>query len=588
MNEKYKGYIEEAFVAPIRSVVIVDDDYPTLEEILGSSLVRASTGKEFSSEKSWWTNPAPIKQVVDEFGSKEKKYVLDIHDAQTLSTEDEIRGASHLHQTDLLILDYQLDPNNKENWVKSLNIARELMTNSHFNLVVVNTQKDLEGVFKNYLLGLLRPSMNDLTEAEEERLEAAYGAAAHIGDFADKLEAAVGFKQYTCYLQNPKVLRSISSAGGEFSRLAKLFEDAGLDQQHHKILARFALLEFEKRSFEKKLMCPFKIGPIRFQDTKDIKWIRSDRAFLTFSYKPDQKPLLDSLRAALCDWSPKPSRLVLAKMQADLEEGGVQMQDRALSDDHSSALWYADILSSDEKALKTKVDEVSKRHVDGILTQLLPSVRGFALRLTNDDKQSTDAENIERVRHRYGIDIGEESEEIKARLQHNVLACTQEPHGWHVQTGHVFNIKGELWVCVSPLCDTVPSQISASHCALQGNRLRFSALKLHPMKKNVLPDFVQSNRFVFFQDVKDVQVYSTAADASAMPDIGVFFAEDAGNLSAGMEFVVSRAEQDPATLNLQIIKYETKIVWHLRYEYALNLIHRLGSAVTRVGLDFSG
>ena len=93
---------------------------------------------------------------------------------------------------------------------------------------------------------------------------------------------------------------------------------------------------------------------------------------------------------------------------------------------------------------------------------------------------------------------------------------------------------------------------------------------------------------MFFQDVKDVQVYSTAADASAMPDIGVFFAEDAGNLSAGMEFVVSRAEQDPATLNLQIIKYETKIVWHLRYEYALNLIHRLGSAVTRVGLDFSG
>ena len=588
MNEQYKGYIEEAFVAPIRSVVIVDDDYPTLEEVLGSSLARACTGKEFSSEKSWWTNPAPIKRVVDEFRSEEKKYILDIHDAQALSAEDEIQGASRLHQTDLLILDYQLDPNNKENWIKSLNIVRELMKNSHFNLVVVNTQQGLEEVFENYLLGLLRPSMNDLTEEEKDRLETAYEAAVNVGDFAKKLETAVGFKQYTCYLQNPKVLRNISSAGGQFSRLAKLFEDAGLDQQHHRILALSALLQFEKRSLEKRLMCPFNIGSIRFQDTNDIKWIRSDKVFLTFSYKPDQKPLLDSLRAALNDWSPKPSRLVLAKMQADLEESGVQMQDRALSDDHSSALWYADILNSDDKALKTKVDEVSKRHVDGILTQLLPSVRDFALRLTNDDKQSTNAENIERVRHRYGIDIGNQLEQIKACLQHNVLACTQEPHGWHVQTGHVFNINGELWVCVSPLCDTVPSQISASQCTLQGNRLRFSALKLHRMRKNALPDSVQSNRFVFFQDVEDVQVYSIAADASAMPDIGVFFAENAGNLSADMEFVVSRAEQDPATLNLKIVSHETKIVEHLRYEYALNLIHRLGSAVTRVGLDFSG
>jgi len=588
MSEQYKGFVEEAFVAPIRSVVIVDDDYPTLEEILECSLARKNDGAEFSSRKSWWTNPEPIKRVVEEFRSDEKKYILDIHDAQTLSAEEEIKGASHLHQTDLLILDYQLDPQNGDNWLRSLNIARELMKNSHFNLVVVNTQQPLDIVFQNYLLGLLTPSLKDLTEEEEQRLDAAYEAVSGIENFAEKLESAVGFNQYTRYLQEPKIIRNISEARGEFSRLAKVFADADLDKKHHKILTLSALLEFERKSIEQNLMCPTDLGPVQFKNSDEIKWVRSDKVFLTFSFKPQGKPLLESLRIALNDWAPKPSRLILTKMQADLEESGVQMQDEALIDNHSSALWYADILNSDEKARKTKVDEISKRHVDGILAQLLPNVREFALRLASSDKQQTEQENQALVKHRYGIDIGEEAEQKKARLRHNIIACTQEPHGWHVQTGHVFSVNDELWVCVSPLCDTVPSQISASQSKLQGNRLRFNALKLHPAKKDVLPKDVQSNRYVFFGEGENVGVYSIAADASAMPDVGVFFAENAGVLSDGMKFTVSRAELSPGSNELTILSHTTEIIGHLRYEYALNLIHRLGSSVTRVGLDFTG
>jgi hypothetical protein len=35
-------------------------------------------------------------------------------------------------------------------------------------------------------------------------------------------------------------------------------------------------------------------------------------------------------------------------------------------------------------------------------------------------------------------------------------------------------------------------------------------------------------------------------------------------------------------------KYQAQVVAQLRYEYALNLMQRLGTSMTRVGLDFVG
>ena len=42
----------------------------------------------------------------------------------------------------------------------------------------------------------------------------------------------------------------------------------------------------------------------------------------------------------------------------------------------------------------------------------------------------------------------------------------------------------------------------------------------------------------------------------------------------------------PSPLEMNIISVEAKIVAELRYEYALNLLGRLGVSKSRVGLDF--
>ena len=44
-NEHYAEFISEAFIKPIRSVLIIDDDYPTLDEILDLEIAHESEGR---------------------------------------------------------------------------------------------------------------------------------------------------------------------------------------------------------------------------------------------------------------------------------------------------------------------------------------------------------------------------------------------------------------------------------------------------------------------------------------------------------------------------------------------------------------
>ena len=587
MDEYYQKCIEQAFIDPIRSVVIVDDDYPTAMEVLDARLGEIAK-QAVPSQKSWLTEPQPIKDVINEFRDGSRSFILDIHDAQTMTKDDEIEGAAHLHQTDLLILDYELDRDKEGDFSLSLRVAKRLMSNAHFNLIVVNTNNDLGTVFQNFLLGLLHPNCEPLSDAEEKTVEEAYSKMEVVESFDEKLRDRFGFSQYISVLSDARAsMKDLMDGAGLFANAKTLFEKAQLHRKYWKLMARSALFSYQKECVTKKKMCETDLNIKGFSNGNEIKWIRSDRAFIAFSYKPKAKKLLDCLQSALEDWKPKPSRLVLTKMLAEIDEHGVEMQDDALQDDHSSALWYEGILDADDNQRKTKVNETVQRHVDGVLARLLPEVQKF----TNDlavSEVGTGTASIEVIKSHYGIDLSNDEKRKSAELSHNALVCSQEKRGWHIQTGHIFELAGSLWVCVSPLCDTVPKQIPATQRELQGDRLRFNALKLHKKPKNKLPEKVQSNRYVFLKSDDCIDVYSITESSDSMPELGVFFADNEGVFRDDMEFSILRAEENSKSKKLFVQSYDTKIIAHLRYEYALNLIHRLGGALTRVGLDFAG
>ncbi|NKX67025.1 hypothetical protein HEP89_23160 [Labrenzia sp. 5N] len=595
MSEAFETFIEAAFIEPIRSVVIVDDDYPTIEEVLNS--VSRPEGEGLSQpegepvqaerQKDWRKNPQQVMKVVSEFRSKEKKYILDIHDAQNLTDDDEVEGAAHLHQTDLLVLDYQLDPENTEDHTRSLRIARKLFASDHFNLIIVNTNKDLDEVFETFLIGLLEKNcLPALPPKAAKNVEEAYENVDIPDSFSDGLEKAVGFRQFSSVVQDSKNICRVMSGRSEFANLKKLFEDIKLPKKYWLSMAMSAVLAYQDKIADQ--LSDRGCGVSSFRDAGEVKWIRSDRGFITFSDKKANKPLLEALRAALSDWKPRPSRLLLAKMSADLENQGVEMQDRALADNHSSALWFKELLLSSEVERKSTIDRTVRRHIEAMMAEVLPGVRAFAETLVKSQRRENESDNISIVMDHYQVDLNNAEQLQKARLMHNALVCSEDVGGWHIQTGHIFDAAGETWICVSPLCDTVPAQISARNIKLHGDRLRFNAIKLHARKPNKLPDNVQSNQFLFLSSDEGVSVFSIVSSPDAMPETEVFYADNRGIFNDGFKFTITRSEANELSNEFGMVSHPTEVRYQLRYEYAQNLVQRLGGAVTRIGLNFVG
>ena len=55
-SDYYQEFIKEAFIDSIRSVLIIDDDYPTFDEVL-SNQNDLNRGKQIDKEKDWYESP---------------------------------------------------------------------------------------------------------------------------------------------------------------------------------------------------------------------------------------------------------------------------------------------------------------------------------------------------------------------------------------------------------------------------------------------------------------------------------------------------------------------------------------------------
>lgn len=141
----FSDLVEQAFIEPIRSVLIIDDQYPTWEQIFGEEGYDAS-------DKARWTPKSKILKVIKQFRKMSPALTVDIHDGQ----HDEEIG-NYLHQSDLLVLDYQLEKREPYGALASQMIA-DLLNNNQFNLVIIHTAiGDQVDTFNTVLMSLLTP-----------------------------------------------------------------------------------------------------------------------------------------------------------------------------------------------------------------------------------------------------------------------------------------------------------------------------------------------------------------------------------------------------------------------------------------------
>ncbi|WP_313553201.1 response regulator receiver domain [Brevundimonas sp.] len=581
---EYRGFIREAYVAPLRSVLIVDDDYPTLEEALAPvPEAERERLQDVGRGKRWWSEPDRIQEVITGFRRSKPPMIVDIHDGENLTQHADAQVALHLHQSDLLILDYSLDKSNKGNGERAIQIMRKVLLNEQFNLVVLHTSEILDDIFPDIVLALHAPADRFISEDEEMEVIQHIAPAENKDDtLMRRIERSFTLAHYLFFRQHKCVWPE--APGPDAPPMAlfdTLAEEAGFaDDRLKRLLAKLALRKLETTLRPKMLASPLQ-NLAWFSGPR--KWIRADTGFIAFSSKPDNADLIDELVLALECSKPDPSKLFLAKMRSEIDKEGVT-ESKTLGNAHVLAHWYKRLLDSSDEARKFQISESMARHAELLMADIQKPVADFAGRMIKADaKGSHDAV----CKTHFDVDLGVATDRERAVLEHNTFVCSKEQEGHHLATGHVFEADGSLWVCMTPLCDLVPGRLKLDRHGKIGERLPFLAVRLELVTLPAKKVKVTSNRFVFLRIDGIIKTYCIAkeSDDGSNPIWFSLFAENQGRFGRAFTFKFTRAQLDRKGVFVMKV-LPAKVVAQLRYEYALNFMQKLGTSMTRIGLDF--
>lgn len=581
---EYRGFIREVYVAPLRSVLIVDDDYPTLEEALAPiSEPERERLRDARLDKRWWTEPDRIQEVITKFRRSKPPMIVDIHDGDNLTQRADAQVALHLHQSDLLVLDYSLDKSNRGNGDRAVEIMRKVLQNEQFNLVVLHTSEILDEIFPGIVLALLAPADRFITEAEEMEVIQHIAPAEDADDtIMRRIERSFTLAHYLFFRQSKCVWPELPSPGAPPTALFDdLAGEAGfVDPRLKGLLAKHALRKLET-TLRPKMLASSLQNLAWFSGQR--KWIRADTGFIAFSAKPDNADLIEELVLALESSKPDPSSLFLAKIRAEIDKEGVT-EAKTLGNAHVLAHWYKRLLESSDEARKFQISESMARHAELLMADILQPVAKFAGRMVKADARG--AHNTICKTH-FDVDLGVAAQRERASLEHNAFVCSKEHEGHHLSTGHVFEAVGSLWVCMTPLCDLVPGRVKVDRHGEIGERLPFLAVRLEPVTLPAKKVKVNSNRFVFLTIGDEIKTFCIAkeSDEGSNPIWFSLFAENQGRFGRGFTFKFTRAEVDRKGVFVMKVR-PAKVVAQLRYEYALNFMQKLGTSMTRIGLDF--
>ena len=577
--------IDDVFIKPIRTVMVVDDEFPTLEDFLK---------EESNLDAKKAGNKNRVRDILAFCRDQNRAWLVDIHDG--CSSKEDMAIAGHLHHSDLLILDYHLD-GQTDRGDKAIGILRELAKSPHFNLVIIYTAADeLAGGDLTRTLGEIALGLT----CRDEALEWSGQGFDMVDDMLDKWTE-----------HDPSILNRLTDAIDpltfvriRWDKKRNLKKELERDQwgsfnaiiegakKHNLNLAPVQVLKWclgrAQQNFV-NLFSPLDLGKVGVGlSDAGTNWIQTNRLFITvISKKRNTAELPSMLSAALQSWDPFPQRLILSKMRVELDAVGANAENEILANKHLQAGWLEDLLSEARQAAPTNV--TIERHWESLGDTIRSNVAEYSTQLAKSLHDVPDI-RLHRFENEFPLDYERERHHIC--LEANIYACSKQVSGSHLGVGHILKIQraGQdlYWICLSPACDLVPGQKDSGWMARLGTWMPFKAVQLFPESEaNALREATRANH-LFLRIDSSPQTFGFSPSPSALsnPKWEQMFAKNSGiftdpdrrltiaDLSAG------DGDELAATTSMG------QVVAQVRYEYALNLLQRLGANLSRIGLDF--
>lgn len=572
-SDGYNSLIHKAFIEPIRTVSIIDDDYPSLDSMLS----------EHGGEKADWKpqDIARLQSMLKMCRETERSWSVDVHDAKNINVHKEI--PSHLNHSDLIFLDYHLFQGDTDGEI-ARSIIQRLAKNNHFNLVVVHTSGidgNIRSVFEQILFELIGPE-KDLPNGKS--FQEVNDAIENLAIDDDLIE---GMDKACDKLKAQELLFKQDSCEEELHSLFEFFND-DLDRELEQGVSKEDVYWWIlANKFREEEFIGNKLGvtTLNWVNEEESNWISTGKVFITVVKKDSSQGaeyLTSKLHQALKKAKPSPLLLMMARMRFELEENGLLEATKISQQKNLQAGWMSQLLKSEPASRHIICGRILDKHWERMSKEANQRLSAFSSEIVDAFPGDKD----ESLKLLFGNDIEDKKHEIVAAL--NCYSCSRDISSHHLFTGHIIRFgenepSYEYWLCLTPACDLVPGQKSKGwQERLNIQNLPFKAVRLTTAKANEAIKNANKNNFLWLNIDGRICAFKYPG-ANENPEWEQMFAKSSGVLN-DQKLMISRVHSDEAELAIDI--KEATVVAELRYEYALNLLHRFGASMSRVGLDF--
>lgn len=630
--------IREAYIEPIRSVMVVDDEYPTMEKLLSGydEEIGEVTGSKKVLESRDKNN---LLEVINLCRDSQNNWMLDVHDGDF--SGQETGAVNNLHHSDLLILDYHLEGNGDDGrGEQALKILSSLARKEHFNLVVVHTKGyggangDYAAVFNDIVFELqsskifkgipqnlkspVEEAINIWTEENENILDELVNS---VSDF-DYLSLHDAFN---APIKIPHVMK-------ELLALKQLFDSRPMDDRELIDLQLRFLIWFVL--CEKGANLSAKFGDEDFNGFKwciedGSNWVKTENLFVTVVGKDvPTSELPVKLLESLESWRPHPNRLLMAKLRHQLDEKGASVANSLITRQHVQAGWLKELLSteelfSDQKAwgcIQNHMEELSYSFKDELCEYLARLMHPLSEASKNHARLELEKQGIDTTSRE--PDTDQEKEAIQKVTENSInhvlgsftpLEVLQDSflmfkevnafnnsmaiEGKHLVTGHVLRSpSGNFFLVVTPVCDLVPGRSKHGKIEIQAQLLYPVNVALQQIDGENSLDaetiysraklLVNTKKLLFLPLEKEVEVLSSLYNVygNSEPKVCSIIIDGDGVWDDERKLKVYESD-----LSRDVPRYkecEYQVVAQLRYEYALHHSKVSGEYHSRIGLDY--
>lgn len=621
MTNAYKNKIVKAFRDnSIKSVLLIDDEYQSYEALVENKTT--INKKLVELESSSITDLAEYKKNLsrilkeDKIQANEKteeflrrsdiakKFTEFFHEKKKICTVEsnvEKLEVEKIRKSDLVVLDYHLNPENKGNEaLSSLRLISDLSNNKHMNIVVIYTNEVLVDVWRQ-IAAVLYGDRAQLIELQGDELNA---WEQNQVEWKDEWEKSV-FKKS---MIREHLLSELNLAPLLAELKALLDEDAA-DELSISHIKRLLEDSIQTLNLIKADATSFAIHGTEGQ------WLQAGHVFIALKSKRDDKDdpkdIWDCIETCLHDWRPSFYRVITSQLQNQIEDANLSME-KVLSKgkmEQISMLWGVLRVADDSRHIAAKdmlanlLNDVSDniRNDSHLIDFVVESANNTSDKLPEFSGQKDNPGKHQNFINKM-LDISAENYEAvsaedmntdyRCNIVHafNEQLCTVKEDVSHISTGVIIkNIaNGDYYLCIAPSCNTVPKQPTGGSiaAALTPHRaMRFIKLKVADNLKRALKDAHESN--TIFISSGDERLALKVYETNGVPaiDQGFVVNHDNEKIEKGatkrIQFVITNTEK-----KLEIIERDFLPIAKLRAGFASRYQNTQLQYEARIGVDF--